>query len=140
MKLSTLAVLATTAAFPVAALAQGGSSGGPSAGPSSGSSNTTGAAADSSRLPPSPGVSQNAPGRHTQKNGAAGDPGNTGSDSGTEASDEVAGSAGANIGQNTAPVTTGNNVGPREPGDNSAAGTDPSNARSSTTGAGSTSR
>ena len=80
MKVATLTIMAAIA-LPALALAEGDST---SAG--KGAASTTGAAADSSRLPQSPGVTQNAPGRRT--NGTPGDSGNTGTDSGMEASDE----------------------------------------------------
>jgi hypothetical protein len=96
MKLGTLMVLAAAVALPAAALAEGGSSGGSSGASSAGSSSTTGAAG-SSTSPPSPGVSQNAPGQQRRTNGASGDPG---SNAGMEASD-VGGSGDANTGRST---------------------------------------
>jgi len=88
MKLTTLALVATVA-FPIAALAE-----------------------DST-----PGVTDNAPGQQRRTNGSPGDAGNTGSDSGMEASDEKAKSSPRNSGRDAASSTTGSNVGPREPGD-----------------------
>ena len=88
MKIATLAMVAAVA-FPAVTLAEAGDASS-SDSSTAGASRTIGAAADSSRLPPSPGVTQNEPSQQT--NGAPGDPGNTGSDSGMKASDEKTGS------------------------------------------------
>jgi len=107
MKLSILASVVTIA-FPLAALAEDNGGVLPkSAEPT----------ASSSRLPPSPGVTDNAPGQQRLTNGSPGDAGNTGSDNGMEASDEKMKSSPLNTGRNAGSTTTGSNVGPREPGD-----------------------
>jgi hypothetical protein len=96
VKLATIVALAALA-LPTVALAETGNR------PSN-----NGAASHSNGLAPSPGVTQNAPGQQRPRNGSPGDPGNTGSDSGMEASD-MGGSGAANTGQKTTtdPATAG---------------------------------
>jgi len=106
MKLTTLTLVALVA-FPMAAFAEDSGPVLPKAAEPTPSS---------SRLPPSPGVTENASGQQRLTNGSPGDAGNTGSDNGMEASDEKVKSTPLHTGQNSDSKTP-SNVGPREPGD-----------------------